>query len=232
MCEGTSLANRYPGSECDDLANRIARMHGVAPEQVVLGCGSSEILRVTAVTFLGPGKKLVMASPSWNLIADFARSTGAEIVTVPLNKEYAHDLSAMLARIDRSTGLVYICNPNDPTGSLTPQEQLVAFIRRLPSTTYIVIDQAYHHYAVGCPRDASVIEYPVDDSRLIVTRTFSGDLRARGITRRIWDCRSAHGAPAGCWATALLRQRCRGKGCRSRTQRCRACQDLCAAKCE
>jgi histidinol-phosphate aminotransferase len=174
MCEGTSLANRYPGSECDDLINRIARMHRVAPEQVVLGCGSSEILRVTAVTFLGPGKKLVMASPSWNLIADLARSTGAEIVTVPLNKEYAHDLSGMLARIDRSTGLVYICNPNDPTGSLTPQEEIVAFIRQLPSTTCIVIDQAYHHYALGCPRDASVIEYRVDDSRVIVTRTFSG----------------------------------------------------------
>ena len=171
--EAASLTNRYPDSECDDLADRIAGMHGVAPEQVVLGCGSSEVLRLTAITFLGPGKKLVMASPSWNPIADFARSTGAEVVAVPLNKEYAHDLSAMLARIDRSTGLVYICNPNDPTGSLTPQDQLVAFIRRLPSTTYIVIDQAYHHYAVGCSRDPSVIEYPVDDRRVIVTRTFS-----------------------------------------------------------
>jgi histidinol-phosphate aminotransferase len=148
-------------------------MHGVAPEQVVLGCGSSEILRLTAVTFLGPGKKLVMASPGWNMIADFARSTGAEVVAVPLNKEYAHDLTAMLARIDRSTGLVYICNPNDPTGSLTQQEEIVAFIRRLPSTTHIVIDEAYHHYAVGCSRAAAGIEHRLDDGRVVVTRTFS-----------------------------------------------------------
>ena len=76
MREGTSLANRYPDSEWDGLANSIAQAHGVAPEQVVLGCGSSEILRLATTAFLRPGKKLVMASPTWNLMAGFARSCG------------------------------------------------------------------------------------------------------------------------------------------------------------
>ncbi len=171
--EERAFANRYPDSECDCLANRIAQMQGVAPGQVVLGCGSSEILRLATVTFLGPGKKLVMASPSWSPIADFARSPGAEVVAVPLNKEYAHDLTAMLDRIDHSTGLAYICNPNNPTGSLTRREELVAFIRRLPLTTYVVIDEAYQEYIGGTSQDASLIDLTGENERVVVTRTFS-----------------------------------------------------------
>ncbi len=174
MREGTRLAYRYPDSECSKLASRIALMHDVAAEQVVLGCGSSEILRLATVAFLGPGKKLVTASPTWNLIAGFARSAGAEVVVVPLNDEFAHDLTAMLARVDSTTALVYICNPNNPTGSMTPRSDLVSFIRRLPSTAYVVIDEAYLHYEIPPSRDASVIGQVVDEGRVIVTRTFSG----------------------------------------------------------
>jgi histidinol-phosphate aminotransferase len=174
MREGTSLANRYPDSEWDGLANRIAQVHGVAPEQVVLGCGSSEVLRLASATFLGRGKKLVMASPTWNPMADFARSSGAEIVAVPLNKYYAHDLSTMLDRIDSSTGLVYLCNPNNPTGSLTRRDELIAFIHQVPSTVYVAIDEAYYEYVGETSRDASLIDHTADDARVIVTRTFSG----------------------------------------------------------
>jgi histidinol-phosphate aminotransferase len=174
MREAASFANRYPDSECDELASRIAQMHGVTPEQVVPGCGSSEILRGLTATCLGPGKKLVMASPSWNLIADFARRAGAEIVAVPLNKEFAHDLAAMLAHIDSSTGLVYICNPNNPTGSLTRREELVAFTRQLPTTVHVVIDEAYHEYIGGSARDVSLADQTLGDSRVVVIRTFSG----------------------------------------------------------
>jgi histidinol-phosphate aminotransferase len=172
--ERTNLVNHYPDSECEGLAKRIAQLHGVAPEQVVLGCGSSEILRLATTTFLGPGKKLVMASPTWNLMADFARGSGAQVVAVPLNKEFAHDLTTMLARIDSSTGLVYVCNPNNPTGSLTRRDDLIAFIRRVPSTAYLVIDEAYYDYVAETSRDASLIDHTVDDGRVIVTRTFSG----------------------------------------------------------
>jgi histidinol-phosphate aminotransferase len=171
--EAASFANRYPDSECDDLANRIAQMHGVTPEQVVVGCGSSEVLRVLAARCLGPGKKLVMASPSWNVIAGFARSVGAEVVAVPLNKGFAHDLVAMLAHINSSAGLVYVCNPNNPTGSLTRRNDLIAFIHRLPSTAYLVIDEAYHQYIGASSQERSLADQTVND-HVIVTQTFSG----------------------------------------------------------
>jgi len=119
-------------SEWDGLANKIAQVHGVAFQQVVLGCGSSEVLRLATTTFLGPGKKLVMASPTWNLMPGFARSSGAEVVAVPLNKEFAHDLTTMLAHIDNATRLVYVCNPNNPTGSLTRRDDLIASFIEFP----------------------------------------------------------------------------------------------------
>src|SRR5256885_331604 len=79
----------------------------------------------------------------------------------------------MLARLDASGGLVYICNPNNPTGTLTPRNELETFIRRLPSTARVLIDEAYHHYAGTSSAYASFIDRPVDDGRVIVTRSLS-----------------------------------------------------------
>jgi histidinol-phosphate aminotransferase len=79
----------------------------------------------------------------------------------------------MLGRIDSSTGLVYVCNPNNPTGSLTRRDELIAFIQGVPSTVYVVIDEAYYDYVGGTSRDASLIDHAGDDTRVIVTRTFS-----------------------------------------------------------
>ena len=172
MRESLSLANRYPDS-ADSLAEKIARLHAVKPEQVVLGCGSSELLRMAAVAFLGSGKKIVMASPTFDLIAHFARNAGAEVAAVPLTSRHAHDLSAMLDRVDASTGLVYICNPNNPTGSLTLRKDLEVFLSRLPSTVRVLIDEAYHHYVGGSSSYASFIDRPVADGRVMVTRTLS-----------------------------------------------------------
>ena len=173
MRDAATVANRYPQKEADVLTNTIARTHGVAPEQVVLGCGSTEVLRMAADAFLDSSQNLVMASPNWGLIADFARNRQAEVVAVPLNKEFAHDLAAMSTHVDSSAGLVYICNPHNPTGSLTARTDLELFLKRLPSRTRVVIDEAYHHYALSSIY-TSFIDRPVDDDRLLVTRTFSG----------------------------------------------------------
>jgi histidinol-phosphate aminotransferase len=170
--DSLGLLNRYPDS-ADALVGRIASLHAVKPEQVVVGRGSIEILRMAAATFLGPRKKLIVASPTFDPIADFARSAGADVAMVPLSKQYAHDLDAMLTRVDASTGLVYICNPNNPTGSITPRKDLESFIRKLPAATRVLIDEAYHHYAGTSSAYASFIDRPVDDSRVIVTRTLS-----------------------------------------------------------
>jgi histidinol-phosphate aminotransferase len=173
MRTALSTANRYPFGEYRGLAERIAEMHNVQPQQVLLGCGSSEILRVAAVALLGPGKKFVQASPTFETAQEYARLAGAEVISVPLDQRFAHDLDAMLARVDAETPLVYICNPNNPTGSLTPRDALDGFIGKLPASTIVLIDEAYHHFAVQSPGYSSFLDHPLADERIIVARTFS-----------------------------------------------------------
>ena len=170
--DSLGLVNRYPDS-ADPLVGEIAALHGVRPEQIVLGCGSTGILRTAAETFLGRSSKLILAAPTFDLIAEYARGVGADVATVPLDQQYAHHLGGMLAHADGSARLVYICNPNNPTGTMTPRADLETFIRRLPATTSVLIDEAYHHYAGASAAYASFIDRPIDDRRVIVTRTLS-----------------------------------------------------------
>jgi histidinol-phosphate aminotransferase len=166
-------ANRYPFLEYDGLVQRIAAFHQVKPEQVILGSGSTEILRIAAFTFLGIGKQLVQASPTFEAMEACARCSRADIVSVPLNRECAHDLGGMLQRSNASTSILYyICNPNNPTASLTPRKDLETFIDKLPTASYVLIDEAYHHYARGSTYE-SFIDHPIDHDRVIVSRTFS-----------------------------------------------------------
>lgn len=173
MREALSGSNRYPRTEYDSLVNKIAVFHRVRPEQIVLGCGSSEILRLAAAAFLGPGKKFIQASPTFPLPGEFAQNAGAEVISVPLNRTYEHDLEAMLARSDGSAGLVYLCNPNNPTGTLTRRKTIEAFLRKLPATTAVLIDEAYHHFVSENSDYASFVDRPFDDGRVMVARTFS-----------------------------------------------------------
>jgi histidinol-phosphate aminotransferase len=181
MQDALHFANRYPDPSVNALHERIAKSHSIQPEQLVLGCGSGEILSICASTFLGPGKKLITALPTFEAISKCARTMGAEVAEIPLTKNYSHDLAAMLAHAGPSTGLVYICNPNNPTGSLTPRKDLEAFIRKLPSTTTVLIDEAYHHYVTRSNDYVSFIDTPFDDPRVIVARTFSKVFGLAGI---------------------------------------------------
>ena len=174
MQSALNLSNRYPSLEIDELVGKIAALHKVKPEQVTIGAGSIEILRMAAHVCLSTGKKLLIASPTFNAISDFASALGSEVVAVPLTKSYAHDLDAMLARADGSIGLIYICNPNSPTGTLTVRADLEVFLSKIPGRPCVLIDEAYHHYVQGAPSAyASFIDHPVDDDRVIVARTFS-----------------------------------------------------------
>jgi histidinol-phosphate aminotransferase len=168
-----SSANRYPSSEYESLTEYIAAFHQVKPEQIVLGAGSREILRMAASVYLSRGRRLVLAAPTYDPIAGFGESQGAEIKAVPLNERYEHDLDSMLTRIDRLTGLVYICNPNNPTGTLTPRKDLEIFLSKVASNTAVLIDEAYHDYLAKSSDYASFIDSTISDERLIVVRTFS-----------------------------------------------------------
>lgn len=165
--------NRYPGDDVENLGAAIAAAHGVHAENITLGCGSTEVLRTAAEAFLGPGKSLVMASPTFDFIANTARMVGAEVRATPVKRDYAHDLNAMLARADAKTGLIYICNPNNPTGTLTPKGDLEAFLPQVPAATGVLIDEAYHDYVSPSGAYASWAGRAAADPKLIVTRTFS-----------------------------------------------------------
>jgi histidinol-phosphate aminotransferase len=166
-------ANRYPGQELDDLRAAISVLNGVRPEQITLGCGSGDILRIAAETFLGPGKSLVMATPTFDAIAGYARASGAEIRAVPLTKRYSHDLNVMIAHTDASTGLIYICNPNNPTGGLTPKDDLESFLARVPKGVGVLIDEAYHDFVPPASTYTTWVGHAASDPRLLVTRTLS-----------------------------------------------------------
>lgn len=173
MQQAISWANRYPDFDYDALVWQISDLHKVKPQQVVTGCGSTEILRVAAGAFLGPGKRLIVPTPTFEAIGEYAQSVGAEIQKVPLTSTYAHDLDAMLSAAGSLPSLTYICNPNNPTASLTPRRDLEAFIGKLPANSYVLIDEAYHHFATDSPDYVSLLDQPLDNPRVIVARTFS-----------------------------------------------------------
>jgi histidinol-phosphate aminotransferase len=167
-------ANRYPDRSVDLLKQRLAKLHNVETDQVVLGCGSTELLRMAASAFTGPDRKLVMASPTFEAIGFYAEAMKAPVVRVPLTSEsFAHNLPAMSAEAAKSGGLVYICNPNNPTASLTPRRTLENFLRDLPRDVYVVIDEAYHDFVPVSADYISFLATPVNNDRVIVARTFS-----------------------------------------------------------
>ena len=149
--------------------------HITKPEQIVVGCGSTDVLRMAAAAFLAPGATLITATPTCDLIAKFGRSRGANVIEVQLRNDHAHNLEAMLKLSNKSgaSGLIYVCNPNSPTGTLTERKDLEEFLVKVSPKFQVVIDEAYHHYAGGSGAYMSFIERPSNNPRVIVTRTFS-----------------------------------------------------------
>ena len=206
-------AHADPNHAAEALRKTIAAYHHLTPEQVTLGCGDGEMLRMAVDAFAPPGRRIVVALPTVEAQRLWA-DRGADLVEVPLRKDHAHDLDAMLASCDARTGLIYICNPNCPTGTLTRRADIEAFLRRLPGGAHVLIDEAYHDYIGGSPEHVSFADCPVDDDRVIVSRSFStihglADLRlgyaiaAAPTAQRLAAHRAPDDLPAG-GATAAL----------------------------
>jgi histidinol-phosphate aminotransferase len=165
------VCNRYPDEANNVLIDKIAKINNINRDQVVLGDGSSEILKLCAETFTGPAQgKLVVADPTFEAILEYSKAGGADVVKVPLTSSYAHDLGKMGGSAQK--GLIYICNPNNPTASITPKSDLRDFIAKTSPETMILVDEAYFHYA-DSPDYESVIPLVKDHPNLIVARTFS-----------------------------------------------------------
>ena len=167
-------ANRYPVLSEDDVIATIAKLQGVAPENVILGCGSGELLRSAVFAFTSKDAAYVGAAPTFETPGEFAKFLGVHVKSVPVNAALGFDLDAMLAA-SRATGLVYFCNPNNPTATVVSKSDTVAFIEKLnrlsPDTT-IMGDEAYFDY-VSDQGYGTLIPLAVANSRVIVLRTFS-----------------------------------------------------------
>ena len=171
MTNAFHLACRYPDENATGLIEKLAKLNSVTPEQILLGDGSGEVLKLCAETFTGPQRgKLVVADPTFEAVLHHATVNGAEAVKIPLTNNFAHDLSKM-AEVP-NPGLVYICNPNNPTASITPKSDLHDFIAKMAPPAMILVDEAYFHYADNPDYD-SVIPLIRDHPNLIVARTFS-----------------------------------------------------------
>src|SRR6266545_5011279 len=169
MRDAFSAASRYPDDEAEQLTADVAKLHGLSAEEVILGDGSSEILKLVAAAYTSPSRSVVIADPTFEAIVHYAKAAGADVVKVPLNAAYGHDLGKMAPA---GAGVVYVCNPNNPTGSITPKSALRSFLDSVPATTMVLVDEAYHHYAASDDYE-SVAPLVKSKPNLIVARTFS-----------------------------------------------------------
>jgi histidinol-phosphate aminotransferase len=167
-----TIACRYPDVTENRMAEAIAKFHDVTPDQVLLGCGSTEVLRCADTMFLGASKNVVVSEPTYEAVLSFAKVMQANPVKVPQTADYRHDLNAMASAVNGSTGLVYICNPNNPTGTIVSLDEFEKFMSHIPLTATVLVDEAYFHF-VEDSSYGTVIPWIGRFPNLIVARTFS-----------------------------------------------------------
>ncbi len=164
-------SNRYPQRQYFKLKELIAAREKISPENIILGAGSTEIM-TTLIHLYGRSGEALVAEPTYFDFVYYAESVNCPLRSVPLNDNFEHDLRAMEQRITQNTSLIYICNPNNPTGSITPGDKLRPFCERASRKVPVIIDEAYHEY-VEDESYASMIDLVRAGKNVIVTRTFS-----------------------------------------------------------
>jgi histidinol-phosphate aminotransferase len=166
------IANRYPDEAYGQVIAALAQKYNVRSENILLGCGSTEILRAVDDAFLDPSKNVVAAAPTFEAVLDYARVLHSNAVPIPLTLDHRHDLPKMAAACTSKTGVAYVCNPNNPTGTSVTRDELAAFVQAVPPSALIVVDEAYYDFADDS-RYSSAVEFIPAHPNVIVARTFS-----------------------------------------------------------
>ncbi|MCA9555204.1 MAG: histidinol-phosphate transaminase [Myxococcales bacterium] len=164
-------AHLYPDGGFSALRAALAARHGVTPQHIAVGNGSNEIIELLVRTFLGPGQTMVTSWPSFVVYRLAVQAAGREALIAPLRND-RYDLAAMAALVDSRTQLVFIANPNNPTGTYVPRRELAAFLDRIPRQVIVVVDEAYAEFA-DAPDYPDAIRDFGHHPRLVVLRTFS-----------------------------------------------------------
>jgi len=174
MNNAWKYSNRY-GYPDGNLVGEIAKHHGVKQENILLGAGSGEILDVVGTTYLLGGKKVLGVEPSYGSVYQHATSIKTSAILMPLTKDYRQDMSLFVKTANeraKEIGLVYLCNPNNPTGQVVTKDEVKQLLDGLPQGMPVLIDEAYHHF-VDDPRYATSVPYVVEGRPVVIARTFS-----------------------------------------------------------
>lgn len=173
MTRAFELACRYPSASRDGLLEKIAQKEGVSKDHIVITGGSTEGLKVAGLTFGLFGSEIITAEPTFTALFRYAENFGAHIHQVPVRADdLQHDLPAMEARITNKTSLIFICNPNNPTGTLLPADELVDFCERVSQRTMIFSDEAYGDFITE-KNYPSMVQLVKKGHNIIVSKTFS-----------------------------------------------------------
>lgn len=163
--------NIYPDGASVELTAALAAELGVETNQIIFGTGSSDIILMIARAFLAPGDETIMADETFSQYKHNAEIENAHIIEVPLN-EGKHDLPAMLSKVSSRTKIIWICNPNNPTGTIVTKSELSAFLKQVPSHVLVVLDEAYGEF-IDDPEFPDGVQLLKEHSNLTVLRTFS-----------------------------------------------------------
>ncbi|MFL5964194.1 MAG: histidinol-phosphate transaminase [Gaiellaceae bacterium] len=172
IARATAELNRYPDGGVYRLHLALAERHGVALDQISVGAGADGCIDMLSQAILDPGDEIVCGWPSFPSYVIYARKQGAEAKLVPL-VDHRYDLDALLAAVTPRTKLLYICHPNNPTGTMNTTDELDAYFERIPEQVLTVVDQAYFEYIERSDYPDAVERYLKNGRRVVVLRTFS-----------------------------------------------------------
>lgn len=166
------LPSLYPDSEARDLREQLAEKLDVRQNQLIFSSGLDEMIEIASRALLTPGDNIVMAWPTFYEYYSHALIEGAEIRRIDCDKDGRHDVDKMLAAVDDSTKIIWICNPNNPTGTYVNEEKLAAFLNKVPKSALVIIDEAYYDYVTAddFPDTLSLLKR---HANVMVLRTFS-----------------------------------------------------------
>ena len=180
--ESAATVNQYPDNDAGALRIRLAELHGIPSEHVIVTAGSTPLLDILARTLLGPGLNAITSERSFIVYPIVARGAGGELRLVPM-KDNGYDLDSIAAAVDVNTRIIFLANPNNPTGSFHPAADIERFLDKLPDHVIVALDEAYIEFAEAFAAERGVqvprsIDYVREGRNVVVLRTFS---KAQGL---------------------------------------------------
>ncbi|WP_020668805.1 histidinol-phosphate transaminase [Amycolatopsis nigrescens] len=172
IAQAAALVNRYPDLGAQALVSRLSRELDVPEQRIAVGCGSVSLCQQIVQALCEPGEEALFAWRSFEAYPIVTQVANANSVRVPLTDAHVHDLDAMLAAITPRTKVVFVCNPNNPTGTVVRRAELVRFLDAVPSNVLVVLDEAYHEFVTD-PDVPDGMEFARERSNVVVVRTFS-----------------------------------------------------------